>query len=57
MEPILTSVADAAQMLGLGKSKIYELIHEGDLETVFVGRRRLVKIASIRGFVDDSTKR
>ena len=37
-----------AKALGLGRSKTYELIQAGKLETVTIGRRRLVRAASVR---------
>ncbi len=48
MERLLISIPDAAAMLGLGRSKIYELITEGRIDTVSIGRRRLVRIDSVR---------
>jgi excisionase family DNA binding protein len=47
MDPVLCSIADAARVLGIGKTKTYELIGEGQLECVTIGTRRLVKVASI----------
>lgn len=47
MEPVLCSIADAARMLGIGKTKTYNLIDEGHLKTVFIGTRRLVTVESI----------
>jgi excisionase family DNA binding protein len=35
-------------MLAIGKTKLSELIAQGELESVRIGARRLVKIASIR---------
>jgi excisionase family DNA binding protein len=35
-------------MLGIGKTKLGELIASGELDTVRIGSRRLVKIASIK---------
>lgn len=52
MEPIATSINDAAKALGLGRTSIYALIREGRLETVKLGRRTLVRIASIRRLLD-----
>jgi excisionase family DNA binding protein len=54
MEPVLCSIADAARMLGIGKTKTYSLIDEGQLETVSIGTRRLVKVASISRLVEDA---
>lgn len=48
MEAILISIPDAAKALGLGRSKFYELISEGRVETVRIGRRRLVRVESVR---------
>jgi len=48
MEPITVTVAAARQALGIGTTKLYELIGQGKLDTITIGRRRLVKVASIR---------
>jgi excisionase family DNA binding protein len=48
VEAMLCGVSDAAKVLGLGRSKIYDLIAEGKLQTVTIGRRRLVRVASIK---------
>jgi hypothetical protein len=39
------------RMLDIGKTKLYELIAAGELETIHIGRRTLVLHASIDGFV------
>ncbi|MGJ8586506.1 MAG: helix-turn-helix domain-containing protein [Marinosulfonomonas sp.] len=54
MEKMLVSIAEAGQMLGLGRSKIYEMINGGQLVTMHIGRRRLVKIDSIKALVEQS---
>jgi excisionase family DNA binding protein len=48
LDTLLCSIPDAAKALGVGRSKLYELIGEGRLETVTIGRRRLVRTDSIR---------
>jgi excisionase family DNA binding protein len=48
VDTLLCSIPDAAKALGLGRSKIYELIGEGRLDTVSIGRRRLVRTDSVR---------
>lgn len=48
MEQLLYSIPDAAKALGLGRSKTYDLIQSGQLETVTIGRRRLVRGTSIQ---------
>lgn len=48
MEAILCSQAEAGKMLAIGKTKLGELIAEGELESIRIGSRRLVKITSVR---------
>jgi excisionase family DNA binding protein len=48
VEAILCSQAEAGKVLAIGKTKLGELITQGELETIRIGARRLVKIASIR---------
>ncbi len=52
METIATSVKGAAKATGLGRTSIYALIKSGRLETVKLGRRTLIKSASIRQLID-----
>src|SRR3546814_4233798 len=40
--PICVRVDRAMQMLDIGKTKLYELIAQGDLEAIRIGRRTLV---------------
>ena len=51
-EPILHSIDRAAELLSIGRSKTYELISEGRLLTVNIGRRRLVRADSIRAIAN-----
>lgn len=44
----LFSIDDAAKALGIGRSKTYQLISQGRLLTVTIGRRRLVRIDSVK---------
>ena len=48
MENLLCSVSEASDALGLGRTKTYQLITEGKLLTVSIGRRRLVRTDSLR---------
>jgi excisionase family DNA binding protein len=47
MQPITISIAEAGRTLNLGRTSIYLLIDEGRLDTVKIGRRRLVKVDSL----------
>lgn len=52
LSPIVVSARDAAVILGIGRTKIFELINCGQLKTIKIGRRTLVTMASIRALVD-----
>lgn len=43
----LVSINDACRILAIGKTKIYELINDGTLLSVKIGRRRLIVVDSI----------
>lgn len=45
------SVADAAKRLGIGRSLTWELIRTGDLDSLTVGKRRLVPADAIEAFL------
>jgi excisionase family DNA binding protein len=52
MPPLTTSISEAAKALSLGRTSIYELINAGRLETIKIGRRRLVKVGSIQALLE-----
>jgi excisionase family DNA binding protein len=52
VDAIFISIADAARTLSVGRTKLYQLVDEGRVETVRLGRRRLVKVASLRKLAD-----
>lgn len=56
MEPLTVTIADARRVLGIGNTKLYELINAGQLATIRLGRRRLVTTASLHQLVDGSAR-
>jgi excisionase family DNA binding protein len=48
--PVLLSINEAAEALRIGRTKIYELLSDGTLRSVRIGRRRLVHISEVRRF-------
>lgn len=48
IEPLTVRVATAVQITGLSRSRLYELIQSGDLETVKVGRCTLIQYRSLK---------
>ena len=57
MEPLTITVNDACKVLGLGRTKIYELIAKGRLETLKIDKRTLIKTASLRALVNGEVVR
>nr|WP_314467973.1 helix-turn-helix domain-containing protein [uncultured Novosphingobium sp.] len=51
MTKLLCDIAQAGEMLSVGRSKVYELMDRGVLKSVKIGQRRLIKIDSIVSFV------
>jgi excisionase family DNA binding protein len=47
-DPQAVTVDDACRISGLGRTSIYDLIAQGKLKSVAIGRRRLVLCESIR---------
>ncbi len=52
VEPICVRVNDAARMIGVGRTKLYQLIATGELETVKIGKATRVTTASLQKFVE-----
>jgi excisionase family DNA binding protein len=56
MEVLAVSISDAAKVLGLGRTSIYAMIAGGRLDAFKLGRRRLVRVDSIRRLVASSER-
>jgi excisionase family DNA binding protein len=52
VEPICVRVNDAARMIGVGRTKLYELISNGELETVKIGKSTRITTASLHRLVE-----
>jgi excisionase family DNA binding protein len=53
--PYLCSISDAATALGIGRTKTYEMLNSGELESIQIGTRRLVKLDSIKAFIENAS--
>lgn len=56
MEKITATISETAKALGLGRTKVYELIKQKKLESIKIGTRRLVKVSSIQRLVDPANR-
>ncbi len=54
---LLVHVPVAARMLGIGRTKVYELVSAGELELVHIGCRALVPVDSVQSFSDQLRSR
>ena len=54
MAPLTVTVATAKKISGLGNTKLWELIKEGQLQTVHVGRRTLITFQSLQALLTPS---
>ncbi len=52
MEPIAVRILEAVRLTGIGRSKLYELIASGDIETVKIGSCTLIPMASLHGLIE-----
>ena len=48
--PLWFTMDEASERLGLGRSKVYDLIRSGHLTSITAGTRRLVSRASVENF-------
>lgn len=55
-DKLLFSIAEAATALGLGRTSVYNFINSGDLKTVKLGTRTLIKVSSLEALINKSEK-
>ena len=51
VEPICVKVNDAARMIGVGRTKLYEMIAAGEVETVKLGKATRITTASLHDLI------
>ncbi|HWV36880.1 MAG TPA: helix-turn-helix domain-containing protein [Vulgatibacter sp.] len=50
--PMAVRPEQAARMIGVGRTKVFELIAAGEIRAFYVGRARLIDVADLRRFLD-----
>jgi excisionase family DNA binding protein len=48
LDPLYVRPKEAARLLGIGLTRVYELLHDGTLDSLLIGRSRLITFASIK---------
>ena len=49
---ISCDISKAAEMIGIGRTKFYELVNSGEIPTFKIGSRRLVACKDLQVFVE-----
>ena len=52
IDPLFVPVNDGAKIIGAGRSKFYELVAEGKIPLVKLGRKSLVSVAALKEFAE-----
>lgn len=52
--PIGYRPKQAQQLIGVGKTKLAEMIRTGQVESVLIGRTRIIKAASLHRLIDEA---
>jgi len=55
MEQLLLSPQEAAQSLGISRSRLYELIRKQELVSILIGRSRRIPVVALREYVQKMT--
>jgi excisionase family DNA binding protein len=53
--PLAYSISDAVRVSSLGRTKLYQLIAAGQVDTLKIGRRTLVKAESLHKLLEAPT--
>ena len=51
MNRLLCDIPEAAHALSVGRSKMYDLMAAGAIDSVKIGQRRLIVVESLAGYV------
>lgn len=52
MEKTLLSVAEASHRLGIGKTKLYEILNAGQIKAVRLDKRTLIPVSALDDFAN-----
>jgi excisionase family DNA binding protein len=52
MDKLMLRVPEAAELLGLGRAKAYQLVQSGELPSIKIGRSVRIPVAALRAWVE-----
>lgn len=55
-QPLLLRIDEAARLLGLGRSTVYELLYKGELPFVRIGAARRIPVVALNQWIADHTE-
>ena len=56
-EVLTVRIKDACRITGIGRSKLYELIEQGEIEIIKVGSMTLIPVTGLRAFLEARRER
>ena len=55
--PLTMSVAEAAVLLGVSRATMYEMVAQGQVPNIKLGRRRLIPVVALQSWMEATTDR
>jgi excisionase family DNA binding protein len=55
MEPLAVRIPEACRMIGVGRSKLYELIADGTIEIVKIGSVTVIPVSHLKALLEPPT--
>jgi excisionase family DNA binding protein len=52
IEPLAVRIPEACRMIGIGRSKLYELIADGTIEIVKIGSVTVIPVSQLKALVE-----
>jgi excisionase family DNA binding protein len=52
MQPLLVSITESCRLLGVGRTKLYELIASGELRIREIGRKSLIAMSDLQRWAE-----
>jgi len=56
-EILTVRIKEACRITGIGRSKLYELIEQGEIEIIKVGSMTLIRVAELQAFLEARRER